>query len=121
MGSPPGQSERAKGEMAQGATGEESAYAAVSVCCGEGACFRAEAISGIRFLLDEAPRLPMPNCNAETCTCRYFHFRDRRSFLANRRAGAGLEGVPARAGLARDRRRGPNRRKLKILELDQPA
>ena len=121
MRSLPVRSERETGEMAQAVGSEGNAYAAVAVVCGEGACCRAEAISGIRFLIDEAPRLPMPSCTAETCTCRYFHFRDRRSFLSNRRSGTTLERVPSKALFAQDRRQGPNRRKLKILELDQRA
>ena len=121
MGALPGETEREQRASAQGESGEGNAFAAVSVCCGAGACFSAEAISGIRFLVDEAPRLPMSSCTVETCSCRYFHFRDRRSFLGNRRSGAGLEGLPVRTTSARDRRRGPNRRRLKIPGLDQQA
>jgi hypothetical protein len=121
MGSLPVGPARENGQPVPGVESEDSAYAAVSVSCGESACCRAEAIAGIRFLIDEAPRLPMPDCTAETCTCRYFHFRDRRSFLSNRRSGTGLERVPPKALFEQDRRRGPNRRKLKILELDHPA
>ena len=121
VGALPGGTERERVAPAQEASGEENAFAAVSVGCGEGACFSAAAISGIRFLVEEAPRLPMSSCTAETCSCRYFHFRDRRSFLGNRRSGAGLEGVPARPPSARDRRQGPNRRRLKILDMDRPA
>jgi hypothetical protein len=121
MDSLAGRPERETGLRALEAGSTDNAYAAVSVACGEGACFRAEAISGIRFLVDEAPLLPMPNCAAETCTCRYFHFRDRRSFLGNRRSSTGLEGVSDRPRFVRDRRRGPNRRKLRITDAEQPA
>jgi len=117
----PGPSERETGERAQQTVNADNTYAAVSVACGERACFRAEAISGIRFLVDEAPRLPMSDCAAETCTCRYFHFRDRRSFLGNRRSSNGLDGGTAMSRFVRDRRRGPNRRKLKIPDGEQPA
>jgi hypothetical protein len=113
--------DRDKGEMAQAGGSEGNAYAAVAVSCGDGACCRAEAISGIRFLIDEAPGLPMPSCTAETCNCRYFHFGDRRNFLGNRRSGSALERVPSKALFAQDRRQGPNRRRLKTLELDQEA
>ena len=105
---------------ASGHEGErDSVYAAVSIACGKGACFRAEAIAGIRFLLAEAPGLPLNNCSAETCTCRYSHFRDRRSFLSNRRSSATLESNGPAGRFSRNRRRGPNRRKLKILALDE--
>ncbi len=100
---------------------DTGAYQAVSVSCGQGACVYAESISGVRFLVDEAPRLPLTGCTAERCTCSYFHFRDRRSFLSNRRTTAALEGVTGKRLSARERRQGPNRRKLKILAAGEPS
>lgn len=51
---------------------------AVSVEPGHHACHAAHAIEGIRFLATEAPKLPLAECDARQCTCRYRHFDDRR-------------------------------------------
>ncbi|HRQ58158.1 MAG TPA: hypothetical protein PLN31_12125 [Azoarcus taiwanensis] len=41
-------------------------------------CEMAKALSGRRFLADEAPRLPLDHCDREDCRCMYVHFDDRR-------------------------------------------
>jgi hypothetical protein len=42
------------------------------------ACQAALACKGKRFLSSEAPRLPLKQCDAARCDCRYRHFPDRR-------------------------------------------
>ncbi len=42
------------------------------------ACAAAQACKGKRFLSSEAPRLPLKECDASRCECRYRHFADRR-------------------------------------------
>jgi hypothetical protein len=42
------------------------------------ACEAVKKLEGKRFLSKEAPRLPLPDCGAEHCRCRYVHFKDRR-------------------------------------------
>ncbi len=54
-------------------------YHAVSIKFDEGACGAAKAMSGRRFLASAAPRLPLPECDALECTCRFTHHSDRRS------------------------------------------
>jgi len=71
-------------------------------------------MAGKRHLLEEAPDLPLPACSAKTCNCHYFRYGDRRNLLGNRRFRL-LEGrsgglKPHRA----ERRRGQDRRQLKI-------
>jgi len=43
------------------------------------ACPAAHALKGQRFLSNEAPLLPLPDCsNAPGCRCKYQHWDDRR-------------------------------------------
>jgi len=61
------------------ATTQTSPYHAVSVLPGTDACAAAYRFSGQRFLSRQAPRLPLPSCDAATCGCRFKHHKDRRS------------------------------------------
>ena len=89
-------------------------YSSVSISCGEGACTMAREMAGTRYLIDEAPDLPLAKCPAASCSCRYASFRDRRSFLSNRRSNNRLETRPF-TGLWRGNRRvGLERRSLKV-------
>jgi hypothetical protein len=42
------------------------------------ACGAALACKGKRFLSSEAPLLPLKQCDAARCDCKYRHFADRR-------------------------------------------
>jgi len=57
----------------------DARYRAVSIRPGEACCESARQFGKMRFLCAKAPRLPVPECNAPTCTCRYVHHADRRS------------------------------------------
>lgn len=61
-------------------------YAAVSIHCEKGACDSARAINDKRYLLREAPVLPLAGCTSRNCTCRYERHEDRRSSAGDRRA-----------------------------------
>jgi len=70
-----------------------SKFHAVSVVPGPRACGEAKALHGRRFLSREAPVLPLKNCGAPHCECRYEHHEDRRK--GNRRAhdlGVSIDG-----------------------------
>jgi LPXTG-motif cell wall-anchored protein len=54
-------------------------YHAVSIKFDSNACEAARAMSGRRFLSAAAPRLPLPDCDAANCNCRFAHHKDRRS------------------------------------------
>jgi len=56
-----------------------SAYHAVSLQYSSNACDAAKAMTGRRFLSSAAPRLPLPECNALECRCRFTHHDDRRT------------------------------------------
>lgn len=54
-------------------------YRGVSVIATEDDCCQAvRGIAGKRFLADEAPRLPLNDCDAAVCRCKYKRFDDRR-------------------------------------------
>lgn len=59
-------------------------YHAVSVEAGPRACDAARALRGMRILSSEAPMLPLRDCAAPVCTCRYTHYNDRRSQVERR-------------------------------------
>jgi hypothetical protein len=85
----------------------ENRYRAVSIWPGEPCCQGARQLSLMRFLCHKAPRLPLPECDQQECTCRYQHYSDRRSGVDRRRSEYGIPppGVGERRS-GRDRRRG---------------
>lgn len=57
-----------------------TAYHAVSIRMdAQHACDAAKEMAGRRFLSNAAPRLPLPDCDALECRCRFAHHKDRRS------------------------------------------
>ena len=52
---------------------------AVVIVAPSSACAAALACKGKRYLSSEAPRLPLSNCDARSCGCKYRHFGDRRA------------------------------------------
>ena len=53
---------------------------AVSVAGEPGACPAAKGLRDKRFLSDEAPPLPLPECSSPLrCKCIYVHYLDRRT------------------------------------------
>ena len=53
-------------------------FHAVSIKHAADACAAARDLSGKRFLSAEAPTLPLPDCDAGNCDCRFVHHGDRR-------------------------------------------
>ena len=53
-------------------------YAAVKVRSGLDACQAAIEIRDRVLLAGEAPALPLAECDAQQCDCRYVHYDDRR-------------------------------------------
>jgi hypothetical protein len=89
-------------------------YSSVSVTCADPDCSAASKLRGKRFLESEAPSLPLPGCTADSCSCRYVPRKDRRDFLSNRRFNVTLEPGHDGRPVKKDRRRGPDRRKVKL-------
>jgi hypothetical protein len=79
---------------------------AVSIALCPRACGAARKCLGVRFLSKDAPVLPLPDCNAPRCTCRFRHHEDRRSSL--RRAADIIASGAYWAG--QERRRSQGRR-----------
>ena len=86
----------------------------VSITCADPDCPVASELKGQRFLQSEAPELPLPGCTADSCTCHYVSRKDRRDFLSNRRFNVTLDPHPDGRLIKTDRRRGPDRRKVKL-------
>jgi hypothetical protein len=90
---------------ASAATTASSAFYAVALVPEEHACAAALAASDQRYLAQEAPRIPLPECTKPLqCQCRIARFNDRRKTdrrdaLSFSRWYSGIE-----------RRRGPGRR-----------
>jgi len=54
-------------------------FRAVSIECGTNACGAARRLEGKRALHAQIPQVPLSQCDAESCECRYKHYNDRRS------------------------------------------
>lgn len=92
-------------------TVEDTAYHAVSIKFGQDACAAAKGMTGDRFLASEAPRLPLPGCDAPVCDCRFTHHKDRRSGK-DRRSPFGRGSVGGGTGrFDKERRERPDRRR----------
>jgi hypothetical protein len=76
-------------------------YHAVGIAPGSGCCKAVTELKGRRYLSSEAPKIPIPACDAKSCQCRFVHFEDRRE-NENRRERT----VDARGHSMLDRRRG---------------
>ena len=71
----------------------DTTYHAVSLKFLPSACDAAKAMEGERYLSAEAPKIPLPECDATTCKCRYVHHKDRRGRDDRRNPwGPGLSG-----------------------------
>jgi hypothetical protein len=84
----------------------EHVFHGIEVVPGEQCCQAARKASQTRFLSNDAPRLPLEDCDRlGDCQCRYKHYSDRRTEV-RRDSDAGL---PKRT-LRDDRRDGVGRR-----------
>ena len=63
----------------------------VSIRPTSGACRDVQAIADKRFLPNEAPALPLVNCDVAYCGCRYEHHQDRRAQIDRRHAHVDIE------------------------------
>jgi hypothetical protein len=85
-------------------------FHAISIKAGPRCCQAAKSMSGMRFLSKEAPRIPLPQCDAAACECRYIHHDDRRSSPRRASEGGATRGGPPFAGP--DRRRSKSDRRI---------
>ena len=68
---------------------ERLRYAGVEIDAGQGACAAVQAHCQVRYLMAEAPRLPLHDCTAARCTCNYLQFDDRRRQVRTALSGHG--------------------------------
>lgn len=54
-------------------------WKAIAVVATENCCEAARRCTGKRFLIPEVPRLPLRECSAPHCECKYRHYDDRRA------------------------------------------
>jgi len=78
--------------------------------CEEAACAAVRRHGGKRYLAKRAPILPLPNCSAEECSCRYSHYDDRRKIMKRRAVDNGFDAQPYQGP---DRREDSERRNRK--------
>ena len=82
---------RALSRPDRGDDSDAGPYRSVSINTGEAPCGGARTLAGQRYLLGNAPMLPLADCDAGRCDCRYSHHADRRDRGGDRRFMNGLE------------------------------
>ncbi len=84
--------------------GASDPFHAVSIHSATEGCPAVESLKLQRFLSKEAPSLPLADCGAQGCSCKYIHHSDRRSGARNRRCGAVEKSEEAEFWSLRNRR-----------------
>lgn len=67
-----------------GKKSQDTTYHAVSIRYAANSCEAAKLMEGRRFLSSAAPKLPLPECDAMECKCRFVHHSDRRKGMDRR-------------------------------------
>lgn len=75
----------------------------------ESRCRAGQHLSNREFTLNDAPRIPVPGCDASVCECSYVGLPERR---VNRERRCNVERRASRRAGSKDRRSGINRRRL---------
>jgi len=89
-------------------------FHAVSIVPGAKACAQVKALTNVRLLSLEAPRLPIVGCaNPDSCRCRFEHHDDRRA--GPRRSGLRAS-MQETMSTGDDRRRSRGRRESDYAE-----
>jgi hypothetical protein len=85
-------------------------FHAVSLKFPASACSAAKSLEGKRFLSSAAPRIPLHDCDALECKCRFIHHQDRREGEDRRSPySAGFAGETGKHPV--EQRKSPDRRK----------
>jgi hypothetical protein len=111
---------RSKGNAvpADSLASEDARFHAVSIHYSEGACTTAKTLSGQRFLAEDAPKLPLPGCDAQECLCHFTHYEDRRSTVERRVPFSGVNYAGTSRSRLQERRKGKNRRSEADEDID---
>ena len=86
-------------------------YRSVSIVCDSNGCDAAKTLADKQFLTYEAPLVPLPDCTAANCACKYFHYQDRRNQTTDRRAPIALTTDTSEQGDGKERRNNNGRRR----------
>ena len=68
----------------------DSSFQAVSIMTPAMCCDGAASLSDKKFLIKQAPKLPLSQCTSCACKCGYIRYADRRDDDGDRRALYGL-------------------------------
>lgn len=92
------------------ATASNTRFHAVSVNFAPDACEAAKNLEGRRFLSSAAPRIPLPECDAAQCNCRFKHHTDRRTGNDRRDAWGQSLSYHTTGQYPKEQRKGSDRR-----------
>lgn len=84
----------------------ETPHHAVSIECGLDACPSVQSIANNYFLAKDAPHLPLQECSAESCQCRYAHHKGRRHSLRRNQSALSTESYSSKGKVERREQRG---------------
>lgn len=65
--------------------GARNPYAALSIIPGNNPCETAQRVSVKKYLVSEAPKLPLQGCDRAHCQCKFMEHNDRRESHEDRR------------------------------------
>ena len=97
-------------EYKKAATVKNTQFHAVSIRFAPGACEAARKMEGRRFLSNAAPKIPLPECDAAECKCRFKHHQDRRAGNDRRNAWGQGFGAASTGQYPKEQRKGSDRR-----------
>jgi hypothetical protein len=90
--------------------GASTQYQAVSIMTPKVCCGDARELEGKRYLVHEAPKLPLLSCDESVCKCGYMRYPDRRDDDGDRRGPPGLKSELFALNEGEDRRNSRGRR-----------
>ena len=93
------------------ATVKNTRFHAVSIRFADDACDGARKREGRRFLSSAAPKIPLPDCDATNCKCRFKHHQDRRKGDDRRNAWGQGFGSASTGQYPKEQRKGSDRRR----------
>lgn len=92
---------------------QRSDFSAVAIQCGPECCQAARRLEGKRGFPSQIPRLPLSQCDADSCTCSYVEHDDRRDGDDRRSL---YVAIVATGPEAQERRLRNDRRKTESME-----
>jgi hypothetical protein len=91
-------------------TSKSSEFHAVAIKFDSNACSAAKKLDGARLLSSEAPLIPLPGCDVQSCNCHFVHYNDRRK-RSDRRSPFNSPGYDETTGKFKTERRETDERR----------